>query len=38
MPEDIVKYSGKTKVVYHMMSEEEKKEELARLREKALHD
>ena len=38
MPEDIVKYSGKTKVIYHMMSEEEKKEELARLREKALHD
>ena len=38
MPEDIVKYSGKTKVVYHMMSDDEKIQALARLREKALHD
>ena len=38
MPEDIVKYSGNTKITYHIMSEEEKIQELARLREKALHD
>ena len=38
MPEDIVKYSGNTKITYHIMSEEEKLQELARLREKALHD
>ena len=38
MPEDIVKYSGNTKITYHIMSEEEKLQELAHLREKALHD
>ncbi len=38
MPEDIVKYSGNTKITYHIMSEEEKIQELARLREKALHE